>query len=314
MTMKMYYLFFFLLLLNTSTLSAQWMEVTFCGATTSVEPAKDANGKDQRDKGALALHYIRVRNFGSQNFIIYDIGELGTDLKIDEKTYIDNCFNNSNPNNCNNCGTCIPPTSNGNPFGSIIAEDGYKDGLRVRGVNGGLLIESTGYTNQVCYTTPGLDLTNYSRKPVSLEVGFEGFEDGDFKSKGVEVYYTLNHGPKKWFKRLNKTVGKHEFKLSRTDAINITGIIEVDDVNDIGLHSTLVTEDLQIVYNINRKVDFEASIWSMDGVKVDQWKFSDGPVEEGHETREISRLNSGSYIVLVKTQNGESHPFRFVKI
>ncbi len=312
--MKRYLFFIAIQFAVLVTLHGQWLEVTFCGATTKVEPVKDAQGNDQRHKGALMLKYIHVKTFGSKSRIVYNIGTTSSDLPIDEKVYLDDCFNNNIKTNCNNCGVCRQPTSNGRPFGRIIAESDYTGSIRVRGKDGGLLIESTGYTNQVCYTTPGLDMSNYQKRPMSLEVAFEGSKDGDFKSKGVEVSYTINHGTKKWLKRLNNTVGEHVFKLSRTDAMISNGVIDLHPIKDLHLNSNLVENELILEYRVNQTAMFHTSIWSMDGNQWQEKTVQLTPSREIHSiSLDVSSLPGGSYILLVKDSNGYSHPFKFVK-
>ncbi len=312
--MKKLFFLLMLVLFSLTGIKAQWLQVTFCGATTKVEPPKDAQGNDQRHKGALMLKYIHVKTFGSRSRIIYDIGTTSSDLRLDEKVYLDDCFNNNVPSNCKNCGICIPPTSNNKPFGTIIAETEYTGGIRVRGKDGGLLIESTGYTNQVCYTTPGLDMHNYQKKPASLEVAFEGFEDGDFRSKGVEVSYSINKGPQKWLKRLNNTVGEHMFSLSKTDALIANAVIDLNPDVNLKLRSSIIRDEIELLHRMDHRTVLELSVMTMDARPVLRKKISVQPTEEMSSSFiQVPSLDSGSYVLLLKDDQGNTHSFQFIK-
>ena len=308
--------FILLFLLSMFRIHAQHMNITFCTATDKVDPVKDAAGNDQRHKSAMILDYIKVKKFGGSTApIIWQFSKEPSDWSFDDGTYLDQCDNNNNNSNCSGCGTCTPPKSKGYDFGTISTK--FEESVRVRGKDGDLYFESTGIFNQVCYTTPNIDLKEYRRNSLSLDIGWEGTSQDGFAAKNLRIFYSFNFGEPQWDLKINtpgKILGKNNATLSKTIPIpnfDVDAVNDLDRVLKLYISPNPVGEIAYYHFESDEYMQLNFEIYTISGQKIYQDKIA---LSQGKSKIEINTSDwiGGTYLVKMRNQDGLSSIQSFI--
>ncbi|MEO6691496.1 MAG: T9SS type A sorting domain-containing protein [Saprospiraceae bacterium] len=317
--MKKFY-FILTLVVLIPALQGQTIQFKFCGKTDFVIPTIDPiTGKDQRNKAALKLDYLKIGLRGASQtnpFFVQGFTQTGSvdfadTILADECTIIVDSLGT-----CTKCNVCNNAWSTTNlNIGSVIGS--LLTNVRVESKNNDMFIMSTGPNNLVCYETNKISLTGQANKKIDVNYNVEGISDG-FNLKNMSLNYRYNSDA--YF------VTPYFFNKNS----NIVGVF--DEVGSIQASVPLPSSSEEVLQKINisfspNPVEDELilntiAFWDFDGtIKILNTNGQVIHIESHFFEKNKSELkidmspySSGMYILQISDKKGNLNVLKFQKI
>ncbi len=309
--MKVNCLYFIIAFFSVSfSAYTQSMQLKFCGKTSSVVPAKDNNGVDQRHKGGIRMDLLRIGKLSqSRTAPFYSLGI--DPLSFANGTWVDGCTNNTNQTYCSGCTTCKSVMSTSNNVIGVV-EGLMEANVRLRTNNNDLYIESTGSQDLVCLVTNSIDVSSYAGKLIEVNSIYEGTALDGFTTVNVNFNYRYNNG--NWTNILNQN--SNFLRLIDT-AILIpvkvpSAVANLDGIVDFEISPNPATDHLNLELNSQKAFNGTMSIRDIIGKQISE---QDVFIQQGQNKLNLNtqQLDGGLYLFQLSDRDGRISTRKFAK-